>query len=330
MSWARRIGSRLLFFQAASPPVDGGGTTFDASHVCTKDAHVTDFVVKNLSKPDELIRTPGAEADLVTLGDVTVGREVDAPGWRWSTHMKPVVGGEWCEAHHLGVLLSGRSGYLLRDGTTFELGPNDVFDIPPGHDSWTIGDEPAVYLEWSGLRTWVGSAATFGDRVLTTLLMTDVVDSTAMLAAMGDTAWRELLTRFFASARELIAVHRGRLVDTTGDGVFAHFDSPGLALRCASGLRQSARGLGLSVRAGINTGEVELAGTSVRGLAVHEVARIMAAAAGDEILVTDMTRSLAVLTGAQFDERGDHILKGLDGPRPLFAYIGVSPPPDPG
>jgi class 3 adenylate cyclase len=284
---------------------------------------VANFTVKNLSEPDEVIRTPGANADLVTLGDMTVGREVDAPGWRWSTHMRPLVGGDWCEAHHLGVQLSGRAGYLLRDGTEFEVGPNDVFEILPGHDSWTIGEEPVVCLEWSGLRTWVGSAGTFGDRVLTTLLMTDVVDSTGRLADMGDTAWREMLARFFGSGRELIATYRGRLVDTTGDGVFALFDTPGLALRCASSLRQSAQGLGLAVRAGINTGEVELAGASVRGLAVHEVARVMAAAAPDEILVTDMTRSLAVLAGAQFDGRGDHVLKGLDGPRSLFAYTGM-------
>ena len=289
---------------------------------------VADYRVKNLSQPDEVIRTPGAAADLVTLGDVTVGREVDEPGWRWSTHMQPLVGGDWCEAHHLGVQVSGRAGYLLSDGTTFEVGPDDVFDIPPGHDSWTIGSEPVVCLEWSGLRTWVGSSASFGDRVLTTLLMTDLVDSTGTLAAIGDTAWRELLTRFFGSAREVIATHRGRLVDTTGDGVFAHFDTPGLALRCATGLRQSADALGLSIRAGINTGEVELAGTGLRGLAVHEVARVMAAAAPGEILVTDMTRSLAVIAGAQFDGRGEHTLKGLDGPRPLFAYVDSSPQPD--
>src|SRR5262245_16534425 len=132
-------------------------------------------MVKNLSRPDETIRMTGIEADLVTLGDLTVGREVDAPGWRWSTDMRPLVGGEWCESHHIGVILSGRAGFLLRDGTAFEVGPDDVFDIPAGHDSWTVGDEPLVCIEWSGLRTWARGMTTFADRVLMTLVMTDVV-----------------------------------------------------------------------------------------------------------------------------------------------------------
>lgn len=279
------------------------------------------FMVRNLGSPDDRIRVPGATADVVTLGDMTVGREVDAPGWRWSTDMRPIVGGEWCESPHVGVCLSGRSGFLLRDGSTFELGPDDVFDIPPGHDAWTIGDEPAVFLEWSGLRTWVRATDTFSDRVLTTLLMVDLVDSTATLARVGDTAWRELFTRYLGAARDLLAEHRGRLVDTTGDGMFAIFDSPVRALRCAASLGTAARGLGLSIRAGVHTGEVELAGAGVRGLAVHEVARVMGTAAPDEILVSDLTRGLAAAAGAQFEERGQHVLKGLDGPRVLFAYV---------
>ncbi len=235
--------------------------------------------------------------------------------------MQPLVGGDWCESHHIGVALAGHAGYLLRDGTTFEVGPNDVFDIPPGHDSWTIGTEPAVSIEWSGLRTWVSSSATFGDRVLTTLLMADLVGSTTKLSAIGDAAWRELLTRFLTASGELIAQRRGRLVNTTGDGVLATFDSPGNALRCASDLRQTAHTLRLAIRAGVNTGEVELAGTDVRGLAVHEVARIMAAAAPDEVLVAQITRGLTEPAGAQFGQPSEHVLKGLDGPRSLSAHI---------
>ena len=260
---------------------------------------------------------------MVTVGELTVGREVDAPGWRWSTHMRPQVGGEWCESHHVGFMVSGRSAYLLRDGTTFEVGPNDVFDIPAGHDAWTLSADPAVCIVWSGLRTWVGSTSAFGDRVLTTLVMTDIVESTKKLAAMGDAAWRELLTLFLSSTGELIAEHRGQLVNTTGDGVLATFDSPGHALRCAVGLRQAARSCELSVRVGVNTGEVELAGSDVRGLAVHEVARVMAAAEPDEILVTEVTKTLAASPRAQFESRGEHILKGLDGPRTLFVYNDV-------
>jgi len=279
--------------------------------------------VKNLSEPDQTIRMPGIAADLVTVGDATVGREVDEPGWRWSSDMRPLVGGEWCESHHVGVLLSGRSGYLLRDGTTFEIGPNDVFDIPPGHDSWTIGDEPAVYIEWSGLRTWVRTATSFSDRVLTTLLMSDVVQSTTTLSRIGDTAWRELLGAILSVARELLALDHGRLVDTTGDGLFATFDSPVRALHFADALRQAAHARGVAIRTGVHTGEVELAGTGVRGLAVHETARIMSAAGADDILVSEATRTLAAAGGATFTERGGHDLKGLHGVRSLYEYSGA-------
>ena len=280
------------------------------------------FTVKNLGSPEDRIRMPGAEADLVTLGDVTVGREVDAPGWRWSVDMRPIVGGEWCESRHVGVVLSGRSGFLLRDGSTFEVGPDDVFDVPPGHDSWTIGDDPAVFLEWSGLRSWVNSATSFGDRVLTTLLFADVVESTAVIARVGDTAWREILGGFLDAVHELLAEHRGRLVDTAGDGFLATFDSPIHALHCVASLRTRVGIQGLSMRAGVHVGEVEVTGSAVRGLAVHEAARVMSAAAPGEILVSAVTRGLAVTDASMFEDRGEHDLKGLDGPRLLFAYLG--------
>jgi class 3 adenylate cyclase len=280
---------------------------------------VASYLIKNLRQPDQTIRMPGVAADLVNVNDVTVGREVDEPGWRWSTHMRPLVGGEWCESHHVGVLLAGRAGFLLRDGTQFEIGPDDVFDVPPGHDSWTIGDEPAVYIEWAGLRTWTGDAGTFDDRVLTTLVMSDIVDSTATVARVGDAAWRELLGAHYAAGRELIADYHGRLVDTTGDGLFASFDSPVRALRFADALRRRAEREGLATRTGCHTGEVELVRDGLRGLAVHEVARIMAAAGPNEVLVSETTRTLAPGT-ITLTDRGLYDLKGFDAPRTLYAY----------
>jgi class 3 adenylate cyclase len=287
-----------------------------------KNPGVAQFTVKNLRSPEERIRMPGAVADLVTLGDVTVGREVDDPGWRWSVDMRPIVGGEWCESHHVGVVLSGRAGFLLRDGTTFEVGPDDVFDVPPGHDSWTLGDEPMVCIEWSGLRSWVGSAVTFGDRVLATLLFVDVVESTTLVAQVGDTRWRELLGGLFEAAHELLAEYRGRFVDSAGDGLFATFDSPGRALQFAAALRTRASAQGLTLRAGVHVGEVEVTGAGVRGLAVHEAARVMSAAAPGEILVSAVTRGLAGTEPSTFEDRGEYQLKGLEGPRVLYAYTG--------
>ena len=111
---------------------------------------------KNLRTPDDTVQLPGIIEDLVDLGDLTVGRTVQQPGWRWSTHSRPIVGGDWCQAHHVGVVLSGRFGAELKDGTVLDLEPDDVYDIPPDHDGYTIGDEPCVLLEWSGLSAFLG------------------------------------------------------------------------------------------------------------------------------------------------------------------------------
>jgi hypothetical protein len=154
--------------------------------------------------------------------------------------MKADVGTEWCEAHHVGWQMSGRQGYLTRDGTTFEIGPDDVFDIPPGHDGYTVGDEPSVSIEWSGLRTWTGPIGTIADRVLVALLVTDLVDSTTTAVRLGDRAWRELLSAHYASIRTALDRYRGREIDTTGDGLLATFDSPARAIRCAESIRYAA------------------------------------------------------------------------------------------
>jgi hypothetical protein len=140
---------------------------------------------KNLRTPDETVRLPGITEDLVDLGDLTVGRTVQEPGWRWSTHARPIVGGDWCKAHHVGLVLSGRFGAQLKDGTVINLGPDDVYDIPPDHDGYTIGDEPCVLLEWSGLRAFLGSRAGSHRRILATLLFTDLVDSTVIASQLG-------------------------------------------------------------------------------------------------------------------------------------------------
>jgi hypothetical protein len=145
-----------------------------------------DAAAKSLDRPDEVVEFPGTRARLVDLGDLTVGEIVTEPGWRWSTHVQPVVGGEWCQARHIGIMISGRLGVRLMDGTELEFEPNDVFDIPPGHDGWTIGDEPAVQIEWAGLRAFAGFLTGIRSRVLASLLFTDLVDSTATAAQLGD------------------------------------------------------------------------------------------------------------------------------------------------
>jgi len=163
------------------------------------------------------------------------------------------------------------------------------------------------------------SAPESGDRVLATLLFTDIVGSTELAGRLGDTAWRELLGRHNRDVRNVLDRQRGREVTTTGDGFLAVFDGAARAVRAAVAIRDAARALGIEVRTGIHTGEVEVVGDDVRGIAVHEAARIAAAAAGGEILLSVTTTQLASGSELTFEERGERELKGLDGPRKLFA-----------
>jgi class 3 adenylate cyclase len=281
----------------------------------------------NFADVAETREIPGVVDQVVELGDITVMRQCLEPGWRWSTHVKPIVGTEWCEARHVGVLLSGRVGILLADGTTFELVANDVYEIPPGHDGYVIGDEPAVGLEWAGIRAFYGHQLPGSGRALTTLLFTDLVASTETAGRLGDNTWREVLSAHFEAARHELDRFHGREVKTTGDGLLATFDGPAQALRCAEGIRRAARRDGMHIRAGVHVGEVEMVSGDVRGIAVHEAARIMAAAGEDEILVSEITRALAVPAGLTFADRGVRTLKGLPGEWRLFAYAGAGTRP---
>lgn len=276
---------------------------------------------KNLSAPDEVVRFPGYTEYIVEIGDLTIARVIQEPGWVYSRDMATVDDGRWCEAHHVGVTISGRQGVVLRDGSRLEFGPDDVYDIPPGHDGYTIGDEPAEMIEWSGPRTFGGRLPS-RNRVLTTLLLTDLVGSTETLSQVGDTSWRDLLSRHYEANRALLERHGGREVETTGDGMLAMFSAPAPAIRCAGGLRASAIREGLHVRVGVHVGEVELVGGHVRGLSVHEVARIAAAASADEVFVSEIVTALAAPSGLTFEDRGEYELKGVPELRRLFAYAG--------
>ncbi len=286
-----------------------------------------DALFKSLGTPDDVIEFPGMKARIVELGDLTVGELVSEPGWRWSTHVRPTVGGDWCQARHVGIVLSGRLGIVMSDGSEFEFGPNDVFDVPPGHDGYTVGDEPCVQIEWAGLRAFAGFPTGIHSRVLATLLFTDLVDSTEIAAGLGDARWRELLSRHFEAARAELERFGGREVKTTGDGLLATFEGPARALHCAAAIRRGANREQLHIRAGVHVGEVELVGEDVRGVTVHEASRIMAAAGEDEILVSDLTRALAGASGLAFDDRGTHTLKGLEGEWRLAAFVAEPEPP---
>jgi len=280
-----------------------------------------DALSKSFERPDDVVEFPLITTRIVELGDLTVGELRSEPGWRWSTHVRPTVGGDWCQARHVGFIISGRLGIDFADGTRVEFGPGDVFDIPPGHDGFTVGDEPCVNVEWMGIRAWAGFPTGIHSRVLATLLFTDLVDSTKMAAELGDARWRHVLSEHFEAARAELERFGGREVKTTGDGMLATFDGPARALHCAAAIRRRAESRELRIRAGVHVGEVELVGEDVRGVTVHEAARVMAAAGPGEIVVSDLTRALAGASGLAFEDRGMHTFKGLDGEWRLAAFI---------
>jgi class 3 adenylate cyclase len=188
------------------------------------------------------------------------------------------------------------------------------------HLPWIDGDQILDEVEefLTGVRR---SAAS--DRVLATVLFTDVVGSTGRVAEVGDRAWRELIERHDALVRAQVARHRGTVVDTAGDGVLARFDGPARAVRAARAIGDAVRGLGLEVRAGVHTGEVELVGDGVAGIAVHVGARIAALAGPGEVLVSGTVKDLVAGSGLEFAERGATELRGVPGTWQV--YEAVSP-----
>jgi class 3 adenylate cyclase len=156
------------------------------------------------------------------------------------------------------------------------------------------------------------------DRVLSTVMFTDIVGSTQRAAEMGDSRWRELRDNWHSMMRKELTAFRGREVDSAGDGLFATFDGPARAVRCACSVRERVHALGLQVRTGLHTGECELAGDRVVGIAVHIGARVAAMAGPDEVVVSSTARDLVAGSGLRFGDRGAHNLKGVPDEWRLF------------
>ncbi len=278
---------------------------------------------KDLATPDEVRQFPGgSRVEIFQLEDAVVGRTVWLPGWRWSEVIKSIAGTELCEYHLLGYSVSGRFRVAMPDGTEMEIPPNHVYEIPPGHDAWVVGDEPWIALDWAGMRSFARPIAGRGERIVATLVFTDIVDSTAIAERIRDDAWRELLAQHNERVRSELDRFRGREVATTGDGFLATFDGAERAVLCAQGICSAAHEIGLVVRAGVHTGEVEVVPGNLRGLAVHIAARILALAGPAEVVVSWTTRDLLAGTAFTFEDRGMHELKGLAGPRAVYAVIG--------
>jgi class 3 adenylate cyclase len=186
------------------------------------------------------------------------------------------------------------------------------------HPPW-IGDTAALVAEIQDFLTGSRPDTVEVERVLATVLFTDIVGSTERAVALGDRAWRDLLDRHHAVVRQQIERHRGREIGNSGDGFLATFDGPARAIRCAKSIRDEVRSLGLEIRAGLHTGECERVDETFAGIAVHTGARVMAEAGTGEILVSSTVKDLVAGSGLDFRDRGTHTLKGIPGKWRLLA-----------
>ena len=284
---------------------------------------------KSFKKPDRARALGEGRLELVDLDETTIGRVTLPAGWRWSKDVQPVVGTSSCQIRHVAYALSGVLHVVMDDGTELDVQAGDAHEIPPGHDAWVVGDNAYVSVEWASSGLYGQTSDELGDRELATILFTDIVDSTAVVARLGDAAWRRLLLEHNVRLRAQLDQFRGREVTTTGDGIMAMFDTPVRAVRCAAAMGQAVADLGIRIRAGLHTGEIEFAAGNPRGVAVHAAARIAALAGPDEVLVSATTRDLLEGSGLAFEDRGEHELKGLTTPRHVFALArrnGSQPP----
>lgn len=275
-------------------------------------------VRKSLREPDVERRFERGVGRFVDLGTPVVGSATLEPGWRWSEHIKPNVGTESCRIHHLHLLLAGRFAVRMDSGETHEFNPMDVMDIPPGHDAWVVGEETVKIIDIAGNATDfnvpVAPRQTIG-----TMLMTDIVGSTVRANAMGDATWKQALTEHNRVVRHQLERFGGREIKTTGDGSLALFGSVAAALGAAIAIRDATAAIGIPIRAGVHTGEVELTDDDVRGIAVHTTARVMSAATDAQVLTTPVTRALIGDAAYRFADAGERVLKGFAEPMRLLS-----------
>jgi len=249
--------------------------------------------------------SPAAARDLILMNAQVDVREV-LPAIRCPTLV----------LHRTGDLDSRvEEGRYLADhipGARFVELPGDV------HVPWVDADEVLDPIEEfpTGVRP-----VKLGNRVLATILFTDIVDSTDRARTLGDAAWARLLRQHHDAVRRQLPLYGGTEVDTAGDGFLARFDSPARAIRCGLAIRDALRALGLEVRVGVHTGEVELDADRPRGIAVHLAARLLSLAAPGEVLISQTTRDLVEGSGLALTDRGEHTLRGVEGPRRVFAAI---------
>jgi class 3 adenylate cyclase/pimeloyl-ACP methyl ester carboxylesterase len=252
--------------------------------------------------------SPGAAADLDRL-NASIDVRAALPAIAVPTLVAHQTGDQWVRIEE---------GRFVADhiaGARFLELPGEGHMIAPGNID-SLLREIRTFLE----DTWAGGwAGVEPDRVLATVLFTDIVDSSEKAVALGDRGWRELLERHHGVIRRQLVRFRGKEVDTAGDGFFASFDGPARAIRCACAIVELLPELGLEVRAGLHTGECELVDGKVAGIAVHTGARVASHAQPGEVLVSSTVKDLVAGSGLAFEDRGAHELKGIPGEWRLYA-----------
>jgi class 3 adenylate cyclase len=279
---------------------------------------MTSVEVRDLGEPEVVVSNPLAISTQVRLAQTVITRHVLQPGWRWEEHAKPLVGTDSCELYHRGLVLSGRMGIRTDEGEELIVGPNRVFDLPPGHVTWVEGDEELVMVDWAG-GAGFDPQLSGETRVTSTVLFTDIVESTTRASEAGDRSWKRTVAMHDDVVRSVLAGFGGREVETAGDSFLVVFDSAESAIRCGSALVKALAAIELPIRVGIHSGEVIKSGDHVHGLAVHSAARILDKAGSGEVIVSGTARDLAEgATGLKFESRGRHRLKGLEREHELF------------
>ncbi|RZM94794.1 adenylate/guanylate cyclase domain-containing protein [Bradyrhizobium genosp. SA-3] len=254
-------------------------------------------------------RSAASPSDVINL--MRMNREIDVTAILPSIRV-PTLVMHRCDDVRIRALAGRELGERIPQARYIELPGND-------HLAWS-GDQDRLVEE---IRQFMGVSATAieVDRVLSTVLFTDIVDSTRRAWLVGDRQWRSTLEAHHAAVRSELERHRGREVKTTGDGFLALFDGPARAVRCAQRIVSAVRPLDLEVRAGVHTGEVEMMGDDVGGIAVHIAARVAQHAKASEVLASSTVRDLVAGAGLKFVDQGPAELKGLSEPMRLFAAV---------
>src|SRR5262249_34128067 len=176
---------------------------------------------KGFDKPDTVRTFTNGRLHVVSLDEVAIARFIFQPGWRWSKDVGPIAGTRSCGHRHLGYTISGSLYVRTEDGTELTIGPGDAYEIPPGHDAWVVGDVPGDSGEFTSGHAYGLSPYDLGERVLATILFTDIVGSTSLVERLGDHAWANVLREHNVRIRAAIDRFRGREIDSAGDGFLA-------------------------------------------------------------------------------------------------------------